>query len=228
MLRQGELPRRHEVHINSSVNLQAIHLRVDRPAVEKVAQQCKVDVGPVPTLVLQEGEPIQQLLRWVLVPTVARVDERGAGEATRARILRDGFLKPCADALDLRADDEDALADGIPAEHLDRIRDGLVLLERRCLRVEDIDLHPVELRGVPERLLRSRRVLHEDGVHRGLGVHQPEAGQILAAGDGLSQRSGLLVHIPLLLEVEVVDDGQRPALKWVLCISIAVRGRHVA
>lgn len=93
-------------------------------------------------------------------------------------------------------------------------------LEGEGLGIEDIHLEAVELRGVPEGLLRARGVLHEDGVHGRLSVLQPELVQALAVADRLFQLAsdvsrpqnlrlvaGLVVYIPLLVQGEVIHNG---------------------
>mmetsp|Transcript_72637 Transcript_72637/g.109571 ORF Transcript_72637/g.109571 Transcript_72637/m.109571 type:complete len:93 (-) Transcript_72637:291-569(-) len=86
-----------------------------------------MDGLPVPAFVLKEAELIQHLLRWVLMPAIASIDERCAWKPSLARVLSDCLLQPSAHTLDLRPYDEKALANGVAAEHLYCVRDGLIL-----------------------------------------------------------------------------------------------------
>mmetsp|Transcript_67600 Transcript_67600/g.198513 ORF Transcript_67600/g.198513 Transcript_67600/m.198513 type:complete len:328 (+) Transcript_67600:945-1928(+) len=225
VLGERELRRRHEVHVDRAVEPEAVRLGVHGAAVEEVADEHEVDVRAVPSLGLKEAEFVEELLRRVLVPAIARVDEGRPREAALPAVVRHRLLQPRADALNLRADHKDGLADGVTAQHLDGVGDGFVLLERGRLGIKHVHLHAVELRSVAEGFLRARRVLHEDGVDGILGIAKPEGVEVLGILDGLLQLPRLLVEIPLLPQRQVVDDGHGAPLKWVLLLH--VNGRDV-
>mmetsp|Transcript_43578 Transcript_43578/g.123316 ORF Transcript_43578/g.123316 Transcript_43578/m.123316 type:complete len:542 (+) Transcript_43578:215-1840(+) len=219
-LRQGQLRGGHEVHLDLPVQLEPVDLGVDSAAVEEVAEQGDVDGGGVPALLLQEAKLVEELLGGVFVTTVASVDEGAAGEPAFQGVFADGFLKPRAHALQLRPYHEDALADRIVAEHLDGVCDGLVLLEGGSLRIKHVDFHTVELGCVSEGLLGARGVLHEDRVHRGLGIPDPVLHEVLATPDCLLQLARLLVQVPLLLHLEVIHNCHCPAFERVLFLHV--------
>ncbi len=54
-------------------------------------------------------------------------------------------------------EDEDGALAAVAEQHLDGVGQALLLVEGGLLAVEVVELHPVELGGVPERLLRPRQ-----------------------------------------------------------------------
>mmetsp|Transcript_20894 Transcript_20894/g.62286 ORF Transcript_20894/g.62286 Transcript_20894/m.62286 type:complete len:273 (+) Transcript_20894:1282-2100(+) len=156
--------RGNQVHLDVVEDLQAILLGVGRPSMCKVADQSNVDGRSVPLGLLQQGEHVDILVERVRVAPIPCVQEGRRLDAIPLRVRRQHGLEPAADALQRAPNHEDAPLRGVDREHLHGVRDGLVLLERRGLGLELVDLDAVPDRRVAQRLLRPRRALHEDQV----------------------------------------------------------------
>lgn len=101
---------------------------------------------------------------------------------------------------------EDGALVAVAEEHLDGVSQALLLVERRLLAVEVVELHTMELGGVAERLLRAGGVFHEQQVHRHVLVQDLEVLQVAPGlqrllelpaeeGGGLCARASVFVFL---------------------------------
>jgi hypothetical protein len=74
-LRHGNLVGGDEVNLDLLEDLETVHLGVYRAAVEEVPHKGQVDGAPVPVQLFQERELVQELLSWVLVTAIPRIEE---------------------------------------------------------------------------------------------------------------------------------------------------------
>eukprot|EP00754_Rhynchopus_humris_P024033 Rhum_TRINITY_DN14861_c18_g1::Rhum_TRINITY_DN14861_c18_g1_i1::g.124369::m.124369 len=217
LLRHRQVRGRNQVHLHLVEHAEAVCLAVDRAAVVQVADEGQVDAGAVPVQLLEERELVEELLRRVLVASVARVQEGRPRQLELRAVFADHLVEPRARALELRAHDEDGLVRAVAAQHLHRVRHALLLVEGGGGGVEDVHLAAVEKGGVPEALLRARGVLHEDQVHRLVRVRDLELAEVASITHRILQTLRLEVEVVLLVGREVVHDRQAAALEVRRC-----------
>jgi len=150
---------------------------VDGAAVAEVADQREVDALVAPAELLEEAELVEEFLGRVLVLAVAGVDERRPRVAGALGPEPEIVGQPAADALELGTYDEARLG-RVADEHLDRVRQALVLGEARGGRVEHGGPDAVEQRRVAEALPGPGRVLEEHEVGRVIRVGYPEGRRV--------------------------------------------------
>ena len=144
VLRHCKLVRGDEVDLDGLPERQSVDLAVHGASVVQVADKGDVKIRGVPAVVLEEGELVQQFLCGMLVLSVSGVDEgRGVGQAVAPCVGRAFLSEVAADALDLAADDEDAVV--VAAEGVEGVGVAFALVERGVLGVHLGELDVVEV-----------------------------------------------------------------------------------